>query len=196
MVGVSWHEALAFTRWLGERWAVGRLPAGCKVCLPSEAEWEKAARGGAQIPQQAVIVRVDAGLLPAPALALQKNAQPQRAYPWGKEITPERANYDQTGINATSAVGCFGGGASPYGVEEMSGNVWEWTRSHWQGYPYPADAEARARREDLTAGPDTIRVIRGNAYYANRTSVRCAYRLRNHPDYLDGNLGFRVVLSP
>ncbi len=193
VINVDWYEALAFTRWLSERLA-GQLPAGWAVRLPGEAEWEKAARGGVEIPTPAQIGTLAAGLAaPAP---LQPNPQARRRFPWGDDADANQANSAESGVGATSAVGCFPGGASPYGVEELSGNVWEWTRSLYARYSYPAPGAARAQRENLAASANEGRVLRGGAYYANRTSVRCARRDWGDPGDWSGVRGFRVVVSP
>ena len=187
VVMVTWYGAVAFCRWLQERlqitdyrlqvWREGELetlslePKTLRVRLPSEAEWEKAARG-----------------------------TDGRWFPWGKEPDPNRANYGNTGIGTTSAVGCFPGGASPYGVEDLSGNVWEWTRSLWGedgeksdfGYPYdPGDG-----RENPEAERDVRRVLRGGEFDEGAWSVRCACRLGVDPDSHWNSSGFRVVASP
>ncbi|MEW5957176.1 MAG: SUMF1/EgtB/PvdO family nonheme iron enzyme [Chloroflexota bacterium] len=189
VVGVSWYEALAFCRWLQEKLAgndqlselqvqlaalnAARLITGVQVTLPGEAEWEKAARG-----------------------------ETGQRYPWGNEPDSNRANYEDTKIGATNAVGCFpkGGGASPYGVEEMSGNVWEWTRSLWgrdlykPDFNYPYDSADG--REDLEAGTDVPRVLRGGSFFGNGRDVRCASRYWYYPNLRFRLNGFRVCLSP
>jgi len=159
---VSWHEALAFCAWLTERWrASGRIESNRAVALPSEAEWEKAARGA-----------------------------DGRVYPWGDEFDPELANCDDAQIGEPSAVGCFPAGGSPYGCEEMSGNVWEWTRSLLADYPY----QRLDGREDLQASRP--RVLRGGAFSDDASSVRCAVRDGDDPADRFRNIGFRVVLLP
>ena len=187
VVYVTWHEALAFCRWLAERWqAQGILPSGWQVTLPSEAEWEKAARGGLEIPASPLVRSIGA----APGTALTPNPQPQRRYPWGDEADPNRANYDDTGLGQTSPVGCFSGGASPYGCLDMSGNVWEWTRSLDRKYPYdPQDG-----REDLKG--TNVRVLRGGSWSVIRGRARCAVRVRGLPAHRGSNIGVRVLVSP
>jgi len=80
-------------------------------------------------------------------------------------------------------------GASPYGVLDMAGNVWEWTRSQKQAYPYdPAD-----RREDVAVF--ARRVVRGGAFYGSERSARCASRFRVYPYFDNTDGGFRVVVA-
>jgi formylglycine-generating enzyme required for sulfatase activity len=194
---VSWHEALAFCDWLTRRWRdQGRLLASDQVTLPSEPEWEKAARGGLEIPATPLVG--EASIEPA-AVAMLANVDPHRRYPWGREADPERASFGGL-IGDTSAVGAFPAGASPCGCEEMSGNVWEWTRSLWGedwskpqfGYPYDSGDGC----ERLEAPNAVRRVLRGGAFRNLDNIVRCACRARYEPDYRYFVLGFRVVLSP
>jgi formylglycine-generating enzyme required for sulfatase activity len=103
VVDVSWKEALAYCNWLSEK-------IEKQVCLPSEAEWEKAARGD----------------------------KDKRLYPWGP-WRYLHCNSSGLGLDNTTPVGLFLSGASPYGLLDMSGNVMEWTRTIWAdkfGYPY------------------------------------------------------------
>jgi formylglycine-generating enzyme required for sulfatase activity len=161
VVGVSWYEALAFCRWLTARLRqAAQIGQDKEVVLPSEAQWEKAARG------------VDG-----------------RIYPWGDDTDPNRANYDDTEIGTTSAVGCFPGGASPCGCLDMSGNVWEWCRTKWQG-------SYEDYREDNDPAGEDGRVVRGGSFFDDRVYTRCAVRLRGHPRIRFDSSGFRVVVSP
>ncbi len=198
VVGVNWFEALAYSEWLTEVLAARRLlPAGWRVRLPSEAEWEKASRGGERVPT-APLVRnqIDAGA----TLALQPNPTPARVFPWGDDPGPDRANDADSGVGATSAAGCFGTGASPYGCHDLSGNVWEWTRSLWgddyrkssYNYPYHPDDG----REKLDAAVSVARVLRGGSFGAAVVAVRCAARSRVSPSHRLVVGGFRVLAAP
>ena len=85
-------------------------------------------------------------------------------------------------------------GASPYGLLDMAGNVWEWTGSIYNGYPngYPYDPDDGRESVD----DKDPRVVRGGSFHNNQNDVRCAYRLRDDPDNGNLNVGFRVVASP
>jgi formylglycine-generating enzyme required for sulfatase activity len=177
VVWLGWSDALKYCEWLTVRlrnWSgtpeplatLLRLEGWC-VTLPSEPEWEKAARG-----------------------------TDGRAYPWGNEPDNNRGNFGGTGIMTTSAVGCFPEGASPYGIEDMSGNVWEWTRSVWGPYPYPTDEVGQAEREYLEVREGVRRVRRGGAFFSSPRSARCTVRLGSGPYPHGGGMSCRVVLRP
>jgi formylglycine-generating enzyme required for sulfatase activity len=167
---VSWHEALAYCNWLSEVLQTatgfglaeavrnGRL----RAILPSELEWEKAARGRL------------AG----------------KTFPWGDEPDANRANYSDTGLRTTSAVGCFP--PNRYGLHDMVGNVWEWTQSLW-GFDYPYST-GNENRETLQAGNDRVMVVRGGSWSNGPDYARCACRNWYQPDSRF-DLGFRVVLN-
>ncbi len=203
---MTWYNALAYCVWLDGvlKGVSGQVSGGggetalfwkaiasgrYSVLLPSEAEWEKAARGGLLSPSgrgtRACVGQSRSG---ESANRLSQIAVP--IYPWGDEFDPSKANTAETGIGTTTAVGAFPLGASPYGVLDMSGNVWEWTRSIQKVYPYnPADG-----REDLQAGAP--RVLRGGSFNYDRRSARAIARLSYLPYLRSGLYGFRVVVVP
>ena len=186
---VTWYESIKFCEWLTQKWQqAGHLPKDWRIKLPSEAEWEKAARGGLEIPARAIIRPInEASFDGSPNLKLEKNPEPKRSYPWGDESNPNFANYDEANIGSTSVVGCFPNGSSPYGCEEMSGNVWEWCRTKWyENYDTKADNDLKGNR---------ARVLRGGAFSFDVRFVRCAYRVGYYPLNRFVNVGFRVVAS-
>jgi len=170
VVGVSWYEAVAYCNWLTERWREeGVIGPDEVVRLPTEAEWEKAARG-----------------------------TDGRIWPWGNEWDTGKCNSGENEIDTTTPVGVYPAGASPYGVLDMVGNVWEWCSTLWgedwrkpdYGYPYRPDDG----REDLEA--EGARILRGGSWLDFRELARCASRLRDLPDLRLDVVGFRVVVSP
>ncbi len=161
VVNVSWHDAIAYCAWLTET-------TGQTYRLPTEAEWERAARGD------------DA-----------------RKFPWGGKTADERLCNFGMKVGETTAVGSYPAGASPCGALDMAGNVWEWTSSLWGkdwlkpefGYPY----DSTDGRENQNA-PDTMkRTLRGGSFGNGAQLVRCAYRARNSPNFRLDDIGFRVV---
>lgn len=155
--GVTWHDAMAYCKWLMEA-------TDKPYTIPSEAEWEKAARG-----------------------------TDGRIYPWGNTFDKSKCNVKESGVGDTTPVDKYPQGASPYGVLDMAGNVWDWTRSQRTAYPYVVDDG----RENLEAGNDSLLVLRGGSFRDPRVIARCVYRfltLYQHIGFT--KFGLRVVVSP
>jgi formylglycine-generating enzyme required for sulfatase activity len=188
---VSWRDAVAFCDWLTGQWrARGLLPRGWCARLPTEREWEKAARGGVLIPSPALIRPAGAGLTPIPALSLQDNPLKARRYPWGDEAPDRsRCNFDMN-VGGTTPVGQYSPrGDSPYGCVDMAGNTWDWCATKWQ-------EDYRNYRDDNQTSGYESRVLRGGAFYGDHWGARCAYRHWYGPDGRLDDGGFRVVVSP
>lgn len=164
VVFVSWYDAVIYCRWLSKA-------AGENYRLPSEAEWEKGARGS-----------------------------DGRIYPWGDQWDRERCNTREGVIKNTTAVGTYLQGASPYGLLDMAGNVSEFTISLWGEYEkgsefqYPYDPTNG--REDLKADAKVQRVVRGGSFANSRRKARCASRYWRYPTFRNYCSGFRVLLVP
>jgi formylglycine-generating enzyme required for sulfatase activity len=156
----SWLDAIAYCGWLSE-------VTGKAYGLPSEAEWEKRARG-----------------------------TDGRIYPWGNRWDATRCNSQKGRQGNTTPVAAYPEGASPYGLLDMVGNVWEWIRSVWGHYPDPTGLRERARGENLKADRNKPRVRRGGASDDFHRLVQCAYRDWGHPNLSDRRIRFRVVVRP
>ncbi len=154
---ITWYEAVAYARWRG-------------AMLPSEAQWEKAARGGLQIPNPQY---------PISNIQLVDNPNPERKYPWGDQFDSNKCNTSESRIRDTTPVGSYSPqGDSPYGVADMTGNAWEWTSSLFSPYPYRGEDG----REDLGAKGGR-RVLRGGSFYFNLWFARCSSRHYLDPDF-------------
>lgn len=193
---VTWHEALKFCGWLTEISQVrGWLPEGYKIILPSEAEWEKGARGGLHWPIKPLPSQSLGKGLVEPTCQLQAEAHPIWRYPWGNEFDTDCALTEETGFNGRGVVGAYPRGRSPYGLWDMSGNLWEWTRSIYRA-EYSYRYQFKDGREDLER-PDTwSRVVRGGGYFWNAQNVRSASRSWFGPSYRSVSSGFRLCVSP
>ena len=163
---VSWPDALAYSHWLEELLRNSPatppelrnlLAASWRVTLPTEAQWEKAARGG-----------------------------DGRIFPWGNELRRDRANF---ATGRPVPVGELVCPECPYGLTDMSGNVWEWTRSPYQAYPYDEADD----REGLEG--DALWVMRGGSFTDQVRNVRAAIRGAAGPDVRREFIGFRVVIT-
>jgi len=164
---VSWRDAMAYCQWLSEK-------TKKQYRLPSEAEWEKAARWK-----------------PSPSGRGQGEGEALR-YPWGNDFDPKKCNSSASGIKDTSEVGRFSpSGDSPYGCADMAGNVWEWCHSLYKPYSY----DVKDGREDEKADGD--RMLRGGSWGVSDGLARASGRfIKGSPTYASGDVGFRCSRSP
>ena len=149
VVWMSWNDANAYCLWARKR-------------LPTEAEWEKAARGG------------DA-----------------RLWPWGSEWDSARANTADTGRKATTPVGSYPAGASPYGLVDMAGNVWEWVNDWHSPFYYQSGADHSRNPIGPEGGQD--RVLRGGGFNNGLADVRTANRHKGGMAGYAADHGFRCA---
>jgi formylglycine-generating enzyme required for sulfatase activity len=157
VTNVSWYAAAAFCQSEGKR-------------LPTEAEWEYAARGGLS----------------------------GKEFPWGDEpVDKTRANYLGSGIKGTAPVGSYP--ANGYGLFDMAGNVWEFMADEWGAYPESAQVNPVAGGNLFTDGSfdavTTRRVIRGGSWGGSPLNLRVAYRDSHPPDGAREFVGFRCAMS-
>ncbi len=160
VVNVSWEDATAYCQWLSEK-------TGKEYQLPTEAQWEKAARG-------------DDGWI----------------YPWGNEWDAARLNSAEGGRGDTSSVGQYStDGDSPYGCADVAGNVWEWCADRFEEAVYKRRAGSVVKDpEGPKEGP--YRVLRGGSFANDDLGVRCSARIFDLPSGRNYYVGFRVVFRP
>lgn len=171
VVNVSWKDAVAYCQWLNGL-SKGKRPSGLVLRLPTEAEWEKAARW-------------------KPSSAGRGQGEGESLiYPWGDVFDKTKCNTYEGGKGGTTPVGTYSPqGDSPYGCADMSGNVWEWMHSLYKPYPY----QANDGRENQKA--EGRRVLRGGSFYDIEGGARCACR-HDYPISILSHRGFRVAASP
>ncbi|MHC4867339.1 MAG: SUMF1/EgtB/PvdO family nonheme iron enzyme, partial [Planctomycetota bacterium] len=179
VVRVSWKEAMGFCRWLSKK-------TGLKATLPTEAQWEWACGAGARSPLYYGDLDTDfapfANMADVTIKQLVYDVRDQ--YP--PDLVPRDARFDD-GKLVTADVGSYR--PNVWRLHDMHGNVWEWTRSAYEPYPYRADDG----RNDIDTAD--ARVVRGGSWYDRPKRCRSSFRL-SYPDWQKVyNVGFRIVIE-
>ena len=187
VVRVSWQEAMAFCRWLGRK-------TGGKFDLPTEAQWEYACRAGTGTPFSYGTPATDfsrwanLGDLKLREFALDTFVQvrvlsnPNKYDDW----VPKDERFNDGGFVSVD-VGSYR--PNPWGLCDMHGNVWEWTRSAYRPYPY---RDGDGRNDPAAEG---LRVVRGGSWYDRPKRCTSSCRLAYRPYQGVFNVGFRVVME-
>ena len=155
VVGVSWEDVTAYGEWLSEA-------TGSEYRLPSEAQWERAARGAGG-----------------------------RRYPWSDDFDADNCNTSDAGVGATTPVGIFPLGASSEGVLDMSGNVWEWCQDWYVESYYKTVAKAGPANNPTGPASGSFRVVRGGSFLSFSSFARCTFRDGFTPVFRVYDLGVR-----
>ncbi len=166
VIGVSWYEACAYAAWLTETMRKkGLISEQEEIRLPTEAEWEKAARG-----------------------------TKGRLWAWGNLWRSSYANSLEGRVMQPTTIGAYPNNKSPYRIEDMIGNVWEWCLDWYDENAYQNRTDGVQNPRGTQTG--SARVFRGGSWLGSRFIARCAVRVRGGPVVFNFNFGFRVVLSP
>ena len=178
VVNVTWGQATEYCKWLTKSFRQ-KLEQGYIFKLPSEAEWELAARG------------------PLPS---------RRKYPWGSHwstVDLSFCNSVEEEINGTTVVGAYSPhGDSFYKIADMAGNVREWTRSSWgisHDYPdlrYKYGENYGGDKESPEDSDGLLKIARGGSFMDTKETVTCSHRYRVSSSAQEHNLGFRVAITP
>ena len=173
VVDITWDDAVAYCQWLSEK-------TGKKYRLSTEAEWEKAARGGLE----------------------------GKKYPWGDEAYDADGRYrancgseadndnrrEKDGFLYTAPVGSFA--PNQYGLYDMAGNVWEWCADVYDQNYYQHSPERNPAGPNSDGNSDEKRVIRGGSWFGGPEHMQCAARLWDYPGIRYASTGFRVAMTP